>query len=69
MAAYDGMMAISKTFKALAIVAALICFAIAILGGVFGDGGSFIFILFSLLGVIAFFALWTPAWIIRKFIQ
>lgn len=62
MAFHDGMQAVSKVLKVVAVASALI-FACAALAN--SRDGS----VFWLLGTFSFLLFWTPAWLIRKFIQ
>lgn len=61
MAFKDGMGAIAKVFRVLAVGTAVLCFSLGIANHSLGLG--------SFLAVSLFLFLWTPAWIIRKFIQ
>jgi hypothetical protein len=69
MAYKDGMIAISKVLNALAILGALCALGIAVAGGIFGTGGASIFFTFVVIAVVLFFLFWTPAWVIKKFVQ
>lgn len=60
MAFRDGMQAISKALKVAAVASALI-FTWA---GIANSDG-----VFWLLAVVSFLLFWTPAWIIKKFVQ
>lgn len=60
MAFRDGMLAIAKVLKVIAVASALICAAATLVDRTF-------FGLFIAAGLFLLF--WTPAWIIRKFVQ
>jgi len=56
----DGMLAITKVLKVLAVTSAAICIVASIADRTFI--GIFV-------GIVLFLMLWTPAWVIKKFIQ
>lgn len=61
MAVKDGMLAIAKVLKVLAVASACAClFAGSFYGG---------FPVAATLAVLSFLSFWTPAWVIRKFVQ
>ena len=69
MAFKDGMYAISKVLKAVAIAAAVACVGAGLYVCAYEHGG-FGFLLGSLVaGTVAFLFFWTPAWVIKKFVQ
>lgn len=61
MAFKDGMGAIAKVLKVIAVVAAAISLFAGISDHNFAIGAS--------IAVILFIMFWTPAWVIKKFIQ
>lgn len=61
MAFKDGMSAIAKVLKVIAIGSVIGCFFMGM------NYGSFFFA--GICGAILFFLFWTPAWVIKKFIQ
>lgn len=61
MAFRDGMAAIAKVLKVAAIAVSGLCLIVMIWQGLFLEGLP--------ASIMVFLLLWTPAWIIRKFIQ
>lgn len=69
MAFIDGMHAISKVLKVIAVATAVGAFSLGVAACTYGTAG--ISALFAGLAGAAmlFFLLWTPAWVIKKFVQ
>lgn len=61
MALKDGVLAIAKVLKVLAVASACAC----LFSGAIGGG----FLVAATMALGLFLLFWTPAWIIRKFVQ